>query len=247
MRLKDKVAVITGAGQGIGKAVALGYAREGAAAVVADVDSDTGQETVKEIKDNGGKALFAAADVSKRGDVQNILDTSIKEFGQVDIWVNNAGIIRPAMLHKMTDEQWDKVIDVHLKGTFLGIQVAARHMMERNSCRIINVTSRAGTAGTIGQINYSAAKAGITGLTKSAARELARCGILVNCISPAATTRMTERIQTDPKFKDVYLARIPLGRWSDAEEMVGMFVYLASDECSYMTGQIIKMTGGSDM
>lgn len=247
MRLKDKVAVVTGAGQGIGRTVALGYAQEGASVAVADLDGDTGQSTVKDIKDKGGQALFVRTDVSKREDVQNLLDTAVREFGHVDIWVNNAGIIRPAMLKDMTDEQWDQVIAVHLKGTFLGVQMAARHMMERNYGRIINVTSGAGTAGTIGQINYSAAKAGITGITKSAARELARFGILVNCISPSATTRMTQKIQTDPKFKDFYLSRIPLGRWAEAEEMLGMFIHLASDECTYMTGQIISITGGSSM
>lgn len=247
MRLKDKVTVVTGAGRGIGKAVALGYAGEGASVVVADLDVEPGEETVGEIRDKGGRGLFVQADVSRREEVQNLLDTAVRELDHVDVWVNNAGIIRPAMLHKMTDEQWDQVISVHLKGTFLCTQIAAIHMMERKSGRIINVTSRAGTAGTIGQINYSAAKAGITGITKSAAQELARYGILVNCVSPSATTRMTHRVQTDPKFKDRYLARIPLHRWAKAEEMVGMFIYLASDECSYMTGQIIKITGGSEM
>ncbi len=247
MRLKDKVAVITGAGRGLGKVVALGYAREGASVVVAEIDAEPGEEAVKEIQGKGGKALFVRTDVSRREDVQNLLDTAVKEFGRVDVWVNNAGVIRPAMLHKMTDEEWDKVISVHLKGTFLGVQIAARHMMERKEGRIINVTSRAGTAGTIGQINYSAAKAGITGITKSAARELARYGILVNCISPSAATRMTKKIQTDPKLSAIYLPRIPLGRWAQSEEMLGMFIHLASDECTYMTGQIISITGGSDM
>jgi len=165
-------------------------------------------------------------------------------WGRVDILVNNAGITRPAMLHRMTTAQWDDVLAVHLTGSFHCLQAVASGMMERRYGRIVNVTSAAGVLGTIGQINYSAAKAGILGLTMSAAKELARYGITVNAIAPGAATPMTETIRTDERFRDKYLERIPMGRWAEPAEIAPVFVFLASDAASFVTGQILAADGG---
>jgi len=244
MRLKDRVGIVTGSGTGLGKAIIEAFANEGATAIVADVDFENALAVAEGIKKKGGKALAFKCNVASRDDVESMVKTVIENFGQIDILVNNAGIIRPAMLLKMTEEQWDQVINVHLKGSFNCLQAAARKMKERNYGRIINITSTAGVLGTIGQINYSSAKAGILGLTKSAAKELARYNILVNAVAPGAATKMTEVIRTDEKFKDQYLKKIPLGRWAEPEEIAPAMVFLASEESSYITGQIIAADGG---
>lgn len=244
MRLKDKAAVVTGCAQGIGRAVVEAFAREGARVVAVDLNDAGGEETVKLVNDAGGEAVYVHSDVSKIADLESALDTCESAFGPVDIMVNNAGIVRAAMLHKMAEEQFDEVIAVHLKGTWAGIQAAAKRMIPRKSGRIINVTSGAGLRGTIGQINYSSAKMGIVGATKSASRELGRYGITVNCVSPAAITPMTETIRTDERFQAKYLERISLGRWGTAEEMAAGFVFLASDEASYVTGIVLRIDGG---
>ena len=244
MRLKDKAAVVTGCAQGIGRAVVEAFAHEGARVVAVDLNDAGGEETVKLVNDAGGEAVYVHADVSKISDLESALDTCESAFGPVDIMVNNAGIVRAAMLHKMAEEQFDEVIAVHLKGTWAGIQAAAKRMIPRKSGRIINVTSGAGLRGTIGQINYSSAKMGIVGATKSASRELGRYGITVNCVSPAAITPMTETIRTDERFQAKYLERIALGRWGTAEEMAAGFVFLASDEASYVTGIVLRIDGG---
>jgi len=244
MRLGGKVALVTGAAQGIGEAVARAFAREGARVCIADVAPDAAQALAAELTGDGMQAIASRCDVADRNAVAATVADMQARLGPIDILVNNAGIVRPAMLHKMDEDQWDRVLAVHLTGTFNGLQAVAPGMMERRAGRIINVTSVAGLLGTIGQINYSAAKAGIVGLTLSAARELAPYGITVNAIAPGAATPMTETIRTDDRFRDKYLARIPMGRWAAPAEVAPAFVFFASDDASYVTGQVLAADGG---
>jgi len=239
--LKDRVAIVTGAAQGIGAAVAAAFVREGAKVAIADLDAAAARRMAERL---GSSAWGASCDVAERPSVDAMVSEAEAQFGRVDILVNNAGIARTAMLGKMTADQWTTVLNVHLTGSFNCIQAVIAGMMERQWGRIINVTSAAGLVGTIGQVNYSAAKAGITGLTKSCARELARYGTTVNAIAPGAATTMTEVIRTDERFKDKYLERIPMGRWAEPEEVAPAFVFFASKGASYITGQILSADGG---
>lgn len=245
-RLEGKAAVVTGGGRGIGRAICLAFAKEGADVIVNYATKDQpAQEVVEKIQQMGRRAVAVKGNVAVRADVERIIQSAIDHFGKIDILVNNAGATRPAMLHKMTEDQWNEVIDIHLKGPFLCIQVASKYMMEQRSGKIINVTSAAGISGTKGQINYSSAKGGIIALTKSAARELAGYGITVNVVSPGyVSTEMTEKIRTDPKLREIYTGRILLGRFAEPEEVAPVFVFLASDEANYITGQLICVDGG---
>ena len=244
MKLAGKTALVTGAAQGIGEAVVRAFAAEGARVCVADVAFERASALADELVHAGVHAIPARCNVASRDDVDAMVAAALARFGRIDILVNNAGIIRPAMLHRMTEAQWDDVVAVHLKGSFQCLQAVAPQMMSQRYGRIINVTSTAGVQGTIGQVNYSAAKAGIVGLTMSGARELAQYGITVNAIAPGAATPMTETIRTDDRFKDKYLARIPLGRWAEPREIAPVFVFFASDAASYVTGQVLAADGG---
>ena len=186
--------------------------------------------------------------MSKAADAEALVQKGIDELGGIDILVNNAGLSRPAMLLKMTEDQWDQVVDIHLKGAFLCTQFAARHMKEQNKGKIINVTSVAGIVGTVGQINYSAAKGGLLSFTKSAARELARYNVCVNviCLGIVATD-MTEKIRTDEKLKEIYMNRILLKRFAEPDDISPAFVFLSSDESDYITGQLLCVDGGYGM
>ncbi len=249
MRLKDKAAVVTGASRGVGRAVALAFAREGADVIVNYASNEAAaREVVQAIEKMGRKAVMVRGDVAKKEEAQAVVGAAKEHFGRLDVLVNNAGISRPGMLHKMTEAQWDEVVDLHLKGAFLCTQAAARIMMEQKSGKMINVTSVAGLVGTVGQINYSAAKGGLLSFTKSAARELARYNICVNVISLGiVATDMTEKIRSDPKLQEIYMKRILLEHFAEPDDITPAFVFLASDEANYITGQLLCVDGGYGM
>jgi 3-oxoacyl-[acyl-carrier protein] reductase len=237
--------VVTGAGQGLGRSLALAFAAQGDAVVVSDVAAERAAGVAEEIHSHGGVASPWAADVASESDIEGLGDHAHKQFGVPEVWVNNAGVTRPAMLSTMSVSDFDLVVAVHVRGTFLGIREAARRMREAEVPGVIlNVTSSAGLQGTVGQINYSAAKGAITAMTKSAAKELARQGIRVNAVAPLAATPMTEKIRTDPKFLERYLDQIPLRRFGEPDEIAGAFTFLASPAGSYITGQVLCVDGG---
>ena len=242
MRLKDKVALITGGGSGIGEATVLRFSEEGAKVVINDVNVDNANNVAKKVEAKGCEALVCIADVCNKSDVENMVKQTMEKFGRLDILVNNAGINRDSFAKKMSEEQWDKVIDINLKGTFLCAQAALGPMMEQNSGRIIN-TASIGALGNIGQANYSASKAGVIGLTKTLALEGARYNITVNCVSPGATnTAMTAKIP--PEIKQKIEGKIPLNRFAEPKEIADIHLFLASEESSYITGQVIFVDGG---
>ncbi|BBX28453.1 SDR family NAD(P)-dependent oxidoreductase [Mycolicibacterium alvei] len=243
-RLTGRVAVVTGAGQGLGRAIAIRYAAEGARVAVVDINTDTAQNVAAEITASGGTAIAVACDVSQRAAVNDAAACIAAELGTISVLVSNAGLTRPAMLWKMTDEQWSTVLDIHLNGAFYWLQAVVPGMQETRKGSIIFTTSSAGLNGTIGQINYASAKAALLGMTRSAARELAGYNIVVNAVAPAAATPMTEGLRNNDKLNDNYLQRIPLKRWAEPEEIAGTYVFLASDEATYMTGQVLGVDGG---
>lgn len=243
-RLEGRVALVTGGGNGIGAAVARRLAAEGAAVAVLDFDLGAAEEVAGEIEAAGGTAVGVGADVADRGTVRAAVALAAELGDAIHIVVNNAGITRPAMFPKLDDASFRAVIDTHLIGTYTVSQEALGHLPDDGRGRIINSTSAAGLVGTIGQANYAAAKAGIVGLTKSLARELARRAITVNAVAPLAATAMTETVRTDPRFAEKTLERVPLGRWAEPTEIAGAFAFLASDDASYITGQVLPVDGG---
>jgi 3-oxoacyl-[acyl-carrier protein] reductase len=249
MRLKDKIALVTGSSRGVGRAIALAYAREGAKVMVNFTSNEkAAKEVVEAIQKMGGQAKAMKADVAKKTEAESLVKATVDQFGGMEILVNNAGFTRPAMMTKMTEQQWDEVVDIHLKGAFLCTQAAVPYMIAKNRGKIINITSVAGVVGTVGQMNYSAAKGGVISMTKSMARELARNNICANVICLGiVTTDMTEKITTDEKLKEVYMNRILLKRFAEPEDVTPAFVFLASDEANYITGQLLCVDGGYGM
>ena len=249
MKLEGKVALVTGSSRGVGKAVALGFAASGADVVINYTSNQAAADNVvSEIQSMGRSAVAVKADVAVKSDVERLVNSAADKFGKLDILVNNAGFTRPAMMVKMSEDQWDQVVDIHLKGAFMCSQAAGKLMKEQNSGKIINVTSVAGIVGTVGQINYSAAKGGIISMTKSIAREMARYNVCANVISLGiVATDMTEKIRTDEKLKDIYMNRILLKRFAEPDDISPAFVFFASDDSNYITGQLLCVDGGYGM
>lgn len=247
MRLKNKIALITGASSGIGRAIALKYAEEGAVVVINYSGNSSGAaEVVEEIIHNGGAAEAIKCDVSNYKDVENMIGYVIGKYNRIDILVNNAGITKDTLLMKMTPQDFEMVIDINLKGTFNTIQCISRHMIRQKSGRIINMASVVGLTGNIGQANYAASKAGVIALTKSAAKEFASRNITVNAIAPGyIKTRMTDNL--GEKVKDEILAKIPMKKEGNPEDIAFTAIFLAMDESNYITGQVINVDGGMVM
>ena len=244
MRLENKVAIVTGAGRGLGRGIALKLAKEGAKVVAADMAP--AEETVALIKGAGGTASAFTVNVSKQEEIQALVKYAVETYGTLDIMVNNAGINRDGMLHKMPVENWHTVIDVDLTGTFYGTQEAVKYMREKGYGRVINISSGS-WLGNIGQANYAAAKAGVVGLTKTAARENARKGITCNVICPGfIETDMTLKLKevNDGAAWDSMMQRIPAGYAGKPEDVGNMVAFLASDEASYITSEVINVGGG---
>jgi 3-oxoacyl-[acyl-carrier protein] reductase len=257
-KLDGKVAVITGAARGIGRADAVLFAKEGAAVLVSDVDEAPLNEVVSEIRAAGGKAEACAGDVTRPDDCNRMIDSAAEKFGGIDILVNNAGLTRDALIHKMTDTQWDLAVDISLKGTFNCIRAASKYMMKSgHNGRIINVASVAGLMGNVGQINYAAAKSGLIGLTKTVAREWGRFGVTCNVIAFGfVDTRLTrekesqqeevggEQVGIPKKVRDMVLLQFKPMTPEDAAKPV---LFLASDDAAYITGQVLNVSAGMYM
>jgi len=243
MRLKDRVAIITGGARGIGKTIALKYAEEGANIAIFDLLRDEGDKTIKEIEDKGRKAIFYPVDITNFEKVKETVKDVEKKFNKIDILVNNAGITRDMLLLRMEEDDFDTVIKVNLKGTFVCTKAVIKVMMKKRYGRIINMSSVVGIMGNAGQVNYAASKAGIIGLTKSVAKEVGKRNITVNAIAPGfIETPMTEKLSDE--VKKAYFNAIPLARFGKTEDVANLALFLASDEASYITGQVIQVDGG---
>ncbi len=246
MRLKDRKAIVTGAGQGIGRSIALKMAQEGADVAIADINSSTGNQTKKEVEALARKCLFFSVDVSDQNQVKEMVTEVSRMWGKIDILVNNAGFDRGATLMKVKEEDWDAVLGVHLKGTMSCIQAVAFRMIESRYGKIVNLSSIYGKSGGIATISYSSAKAGIIGLTKSVARELGRYQINVNAVLPGLILTPTIAKMAG-KYRDMIIDQTSLRRIGQPEEVANVVAFLASDEASFMTGAAVEVSGGWNM
>ncbi len=241
--LEGKVAVVTGGSRGIGGAIAALLAERGAAVVVSARDADRLTTAVKELEATGAAVVGVAGDVSRREDAERVVGAARERFGRLDLLVNNAGITRDGLLLRMKDEDWDRVLEVNLRGAFVMTRAAAKVMVRQKSGRIVNMASAAGVMGNAGQVNYSASKAGLIGFTKAAARELSHWGILVNAVAPGLIeTDMAAAIPA--AAREALLAQVPLGRVGTPREVAEMVGFLAGEGATYITGQVFHVNGG---
>jgi 3-oxoacyl-[acyl-carrier protein] reductase len=244
MEFKDKRVLITGGTRGLGRAIAVNFAREGARVAVSySSDDSSALDTDAELKRFSPQSLTVKADVSSRIAVEKMINDVLSKWDYVDILVNNAGIIRDKMLLFLNEDDWDRVLDVNLKGTYLCSKAVIKPMIARKSGSIINMTSPSALTGRISQTNYAASKGGVISFTKSLSREIARLGITVNAVCPGViTTNMTEDL--DEKTKDEFLKMIPMGRFGDPDDVAGAVLFLASEKARYITGQVLVVDGG---
>jgi 3-oxoacyl-[acyl-carrier protein] reductase len=244
--VKDRVAVITGASRGIGRSIALALAAGGAKIVAADVSLEGCQELVDELAKQGTEGLAVQCNVTSSEDIDRLVDAALEKFGRIDILINNAGITRDGMLMRMKDEDWDAVLSINLKGAFVCTRAVSKVMTKQRSGRIINIASIVGQMGNAGQANYCASKAGLIGLTKSNARELARRSVTVNAVAPGfIATAMTDALPE--KVRQELAAQIPLERLGSADDIANAVLFLASDNSAYITGQVLAVNGGMYM
>ncbi len=243
MELTGKVALVTGAAQGIGRAVSLLLARSGADLVVSDINLEKAEETAREIETIGRKAMAIRVNVASFGEVEKMVEAILERFGRIDILVNNAGIARDKLILRMTEEEWDAVLNVNLKGTFNCTKAVVRHMSKQRSGKIVSIASVVGEMGNAGQANYSASKAGVIGFTKTIAREFAQRGINVNAIAPGyIETPMTDALPE--KAKEELKRLIPMERLGRPEDVADAVLFLVSEASSYITGQVLNVNGG---
>ncbi len=242
--LKGRTAIITGSGRGIGKSIAMKLASLGANIVINDIpSSDYADATCEEIKAMGVDSIVVKGDVRNADDVKNLIDTALEKFGKIDIFVNNAGVTRDGLMLRMSEDDWDLVLDINLKGAFNCIKAVARPMMKQRSGAIINIASVVGEMGNVGQANYSASKGGLIALTKTTAKEFASRGIRCNAVAPGfIASDMTDKLSDEVKKQ--YFAAIPLGKFGQTDQIADVVAFLASDMSSYVTGQVINVDGG---